>query len=97
VNAMAVVFYLIFWGYCGVALAQRRNRDTTQWAILVAIFPLNLLLLALLPTLAEQEGATVACAHCLAKNHGIERSRRSFECEECGRVTKFVGPASWPA
>lgn len=96
-SVIAVAGWMVFWGGCGSALAQRRNRDTTMWAILAALFPPNLLLLALLPTLNELEGAAVACGHCGTVNRGIDRTRGRFDCTECGEVTKFRGPASWPA
>ncbi|MFZ3122604.1 MAG: zinc ribbon domain-containing protein [Thermodesulfovibrionales bacterium] len=73
------VILLIIAGIAGSIIAIRKGRSPILWFILCALFPLLIIVIALLPPMASK-GYTKKCSYCaeIIKEDAIV-------CKHCGR------------
>ena len=73
------VILLIIAGIVGGIIARRKGRSPIWWFILCALFPLLIIVIALLPPLVSK-GYTKKCPYCAE----IIKEDANF-CKHCGR------------
>jgi hypothetical protein len=87
---------VIFWLICGVAAAavgSAKNRSGLGWLALGALFPPNVLIVAVLPKLPPRAPEGMRSVQCPRYNavQNIPSSHATFACWQCKLVNNVAG------